>query len=151
VFSDIPVRHAPLLVKYLLDTNVVSEPARPSPSATVLEKLRAHSGDLALPSIGWHELTYGASRLPDGRRRRYLMRYLTGVVRPSMPVVPYDRAAAEWHGRVRAELEGRGRPTSFADGQIAAIAATRDLRVVTRNTSDFAPFTDVSVQNGYDP
>jgi tRNA(fMet)-specific endonuclease VapC len=90
--------------------------------------------------VAWHELTYGAERMDEGRRRSYLMEYLHEVVRPSMPVLPYDATAARWHGWARAALEEEGLPTPFADGQIAAIAATEDLVVVTQNVSDFEPF-----------
>lgn len=132
------------MIRYLLDTNVVSEPARPDPSGRVVRRLEKREGELALPSVAWHELIYGAYRLKEGQRRSYLTEYLTDVVRPSMPILPYDGAAARWHGKARAALEAAGRPTPFADGQIAAIAATRDLVLVTRNTSDFEPFVGVS-------
>jgi tRNA(fMet)-specific endonuclease VapC len=131
------------VIRYLLDTNIVSEPAKPDPSRAVLARLRARSGEVALPSIAWHELLYGAERMDEGRRRSYLLDYLHEVVRPSMPILPYDAAAARWHGRARAVLERDGRSTSFADGQIAAIAGTGGLIVVTANTSDFDPFTEL--------
>jgi tRNA(fMet)-specific endonuclease VapC len=132
------------MIRYLLDTNVVSEPVKPEPSEAVLSRLRERSGEVALPSVAWHELVYGARRMDEGRRRDYLLEYLREVVRPSMPILPYGAAAARWHGRARARLEAEGRPTSFADGQIAAIAATEDLTVVTENTSDFEPFAELS-------
>ncbi len=128
------------MIRYLLDTNIVSEPAGPDPSDAVLTRLRRRSREVALPSVAWHELTYGAERMDEGRRRSYLMEYLHEVVRPSMPVLPYDATAARWHGWARATLEGEGLSTPFADGQIAAIAATEDLVVVTQNVSDFEPF-----------
>jgi len=78
--------------------------------------------------------------MDKGRRRSYLLDYLKEVVRPSMPIFPYDADAARWHGRVRSHLEKKGRPTPFADGQIAAIAKVENLTVVTENTSDFEPF-----------
>jgi tRNA(fMet)-specific endonuclease VapC len=131
------------MIRYLLDTNVVSEPVKPEPSEAVLSRLRERSGEVALPSVAWHELIYGAHRMDEGRRRDYLLEYLREVVRPSMPILPYGVAAARWHGRARAQLERVGRPTSFADGQIAGIAATEDLTVVTENTSDFEPFTNL--------
>lgn len=132
------------MIRYLLDTNVVSEPVKPEPSEAVLSRLRERSGEVALPSVAWHELIYGAHRMDEGRRRDYLLEYLREVVRPSMPILPYGAAAARWHGRARAALEREGRPTSFADGQIAGIAATEELTVVTENTSDFEPFAELS-------
>lgn len=126
--------------RYLLDTNIVSEPAKPDPSEAVLSRLRERSGEVTLPSVAWHELVYGAERMVEGRSQSYLLEYLREVVRPSMPILPYDAEASRWHGRARALLEREGRPTPFADGQIAAIAGARDLTVVTENTSDFVPF-----------
>lgn len=131
------------MIRYLLDTNVVSEPAKPDPSEAVLARLRERSGDVALPSVAWHELVYGAYRMDEGRRQSYLLEYLREVLRPSMPILPYDEAAARWHGRARAQLEKEGISTPFADGQIAAIAATEDLVVVTQNAADFEPFADL--------
>lgn len=71
------------------------------------------------------------------------------VVRPSMPIIPYDAAAAQWHGAACAALEAEGWPRPFADGQMAAIAATRDLILVTRNTSDFEFYAELHVENWF--
>ncbi len=71
-------------------------------------------------------------RLAGGRRRRALERYLDEVV-ALLEVLAYDDRAAVWHASTRAPLEALGWSTSFADGQIAAVAAVNDLVVVTRN------------------
>lgn len=131
------------MVRYLLDTTIISEPAKPEPSDVVLKRMREKSGEVGIPSIVWHELIYGARRMDEGRRRTYLLDYLNEVVRPSMPTFPYDAAAAQWHGEARAALEREGLSTPFADGQIAAIAGANDLIVVTQNTSDFKPFAEM--------
>ncbi len=47
----------------------------------------------------------------------------------------------------RARLESMGRPHSPVDGMIAAVAATRSLILVTRNTADFADFRNLHVEN----
>ena len=41
---------------------------------------------------------------------------------PNLPILDYDRRAAEWHARERARLEAAGSPAPFVDAQIAAIA-----------------------------
>ena len=104
---------------------------------------------MALPSVVWHEFVYGVERMDGGQRRLYLANYLNEVVRPSMPVIPYDVAAAQWHGEARAALEAQGQSRPFADGQIAAIAATRELILVTRNTSDFTDYDGLHVENWF--
>src|ERR1700741_4339326 len=53
------------VIRYLLDTNVVSEPTRPKPRPGVLRKLLDHEDEIAIPSIVWHELRYGVARLPQ--------------------------------------------------------------------------------------
>jgi tRNA(fMet)-specific endonuclease VapC len=72
---------------------------------------------------------------------------LRDVVRASFPILPYDDAAATWHGHERARLEAIGRPVPYVDAQIAAIAHARKLVVVTLNTRDFSPFTNLKVEN----
>ena len=95
----------------------------------------------------WHELTYGCRRLPKGKRRAALRAYLQDVVRGSFPILPYDEAAATWHGEERARLETLGRAAPFVDGQIAAIAHVNALVLATTNDRDFARFKGLTVEN----
>jgi tRNA(fMet)-specific endonuclease VapC len=74
-------------------------------------------------------------------RRRMLETYLDDVLQPSLPVLPYDDGAAEWHAEERERLTGEGRTPAFVDGQIAtAVAAVHQLAVVTLDPSHFRPF-----------
>ena len=133
--------------KYLLDTNIVSEPLKPSPSRAVLRRLAGHEGETAIASIVWHELQFGCARLPVSRRREAIERYLEDVVLASFPILDYDRAAAEWHARERVRLEAVGKTPPFVDGQIAAIACANDLVLVTANKSDFRGFKGLRVES----
>jgi tRNA(fMet)-specific endonuclease VapC len=134
-------------VKYLLDTNVVSEPLRPRPSRAVLQRLTRHEGEAAIASVVWHELRFGCERLPASRRREAIERYLEDVVLRSFPILDYDREAAAWHARERARLEAAGKTASFIDGQIAAIASVRDLALVTANRADFRGFRGLRLED----
>lgn len=131
---------------YLLDTNVLSEPLRPQPARRVLEWIEEHRREAATAAPVWHELRFGCRRLPSSARRRLLESYLNDVLRPSLPVLPYDDEAAEWHAEERARLAGEGRTPPFVDGQIAAVAAIHRLAVVTLNPSDFRPFRGVRIE-----
>jgi tRNA(fMet)-specific endonuclease VapC len=135
-----------LSLKFLLDTSIVSEPLRPQPQAAVLEKLRRHEEEVAIASIVWHELRFGVERLPPSRRRSVIERYLADVVLPTMPILDYDRTAAEWHASERARLAGEGRTPPFTDGQIAAIARVNDLVLVTLNDGDFRRFKGIRIR-----
>lgn len=133
------------MIKYLLDTNVISEPLRPKPTSSVIRKLQKHEQEIAIASIVWHELRFGVERLPPSRRREVIERYLEEVVLPAIPILAYDRPAAEWHAYERARLASKGETPSFADGQIAAIAHVHDLTLVTFNDGDFRRFYGIEM------
>ncbi|HOX17383.1 MAG TPA: type II toxin-antitoxin system VapC family toxin [Spirochaetales bacterium] len=135
---------------YLLDTNVVSELVRPAPDRRVLERFAAGEGRMAIPSIVWHELLYGMSRLPDSRRRDALRSFLMDVIAPSLPVLPYDGHAAWHHAVARAALEARGEFMPFADGQIAATAVANNLVLVTRNLADFRAYPSLMLESWFE-
>ena len=110
------------------------------PIKRVLKKLEQNGANCAIGAPVWHELVYGTSRLPAGKKRVALEEYLHDVVRTAFPILPYDEVAAEWHGRERARLEEDGRTPPFVDGQIAAIAYTQNLTLATANAKDFQWF-----------
>lgn len=64
-----------------------------------------------------------------------------------MSILDYDPAAAEWHARERVRLTVRGQTPTFADGQIAAIAAVHNLTLVTFNVDDFNRFEGLRVES----
>ncbi len=77
-------------MRYLLDTNVLSEPARTRPHPGVMAALarQEHLVCTAAPVV--HELIYGVQRLPEGRRRGLLEAYVKALLTASLPVLPYD-------------------------------------------------------------
>ena len=137
--------------RYLLDTNMLSEPLKPQPNPVVIKKLHQHRHEIATATIVWHELWFGCYRLPISRNRQHIEQYLNEVVLPYLPILPYNQAAAEWHARERARLESIGQSPPFVDGQIAAIANAHDVIVVTRNEGDFQRFNEISVENWFLP
>ena len=131
---------------FLLDTNVFSEALRPEPRQRILQKITRFRDDIAIASVVLHELRYGVERLPPSRRRISAERYLHEIV-ATMPILDYDRAAAEWHARERARLVAHGQTPPLFDGQIAAIAAVNDLVLVTFNLPDFNRFEGLRVES----
>jgi tRNA(fMet)-specific endonuclease VapC len=136
-----------LSIRFLLDTNVVSEPIKSHPNRRVLEAIARHDGELATCAIVWHELRYGVARLPASRKRRAIEAYLDQVVRGVLPILPYDEEAAGWHAQERARLGRRGNPPPAADGQIAAIARVNELVLVTADVRDFRRFQGLSLED----
>jgi tRNA(fMet)-specific endonuclease VapC len=138
------------MVKVLLDTNALAEVVRVAPNAGFLRRLRANETRVGIASVTLHEAVYGVERLPEGKRKQVLRDYVRDVV-AKMPILAYDAAAADWHGRERARLEAAGRPLPFADGQIAAIAVVHGLTLVTANVRDFRHVQDLRVEDWRSP
>lgn len=134
-------------MKYLLDTNILSEPLRPRPAQALLARLARFQEQLCTASVVWHELWFGCRRLAASAKRARIEHYFVSVLAPSLPRLAYDERAALWHAEERARLTALGRPPSFIDGQIAAIAATQGLVLVTRNQADFEGFTGLVVED----
>lgn len=135
------------MTRFLLDTSTVSAAVWREPDPGVLAQLGEHGGECAICAPVWHELQFGVRRLPRGKRRASLEGFLEEVVRATLPILPYDDRAAEWHGEERARLERAGRMAPFVDGQIAAIAVTSGVPLVTANPTDFKWFKGLTLRN----
>lgn len=134
-----------MILRYLLDTNTVSDPFRPIPNLGILRRLRQHDGEVALAAPVWHELRFGLERLPPSKKRQKVEDFLRTL--EELPVLPYDVAAAEWHARERARLESIGKVPPFVDSQIAAVASANRLIVVTSNVKDFEIFDGIGIED----
>ncbi len=135
------------MVKYLLDSNVLSEPAKPAPNPGVMHRLQRNQAEVATAAPVYHEMLHGVQRLPASKRRSALEDYLDSVF-GSLQILPYDAAAARWHAEERARLHRRTPP--LVDSQIAAVAAVNNLILVTANLSDYAFFQGLKRENGAD-
>jgi tRNA(fMet)-specific endonuclease VapC len=137
------------MAAFLLDTNVISELGRLGPARALFARFRLHETSCALAATTMEELAYGIARMPDSSRRRNLETWFDTIPN-NFDLLPYDPDCATWLGRERARLEGLGHAVPMRDGQIAAVAVRNDLTLVTRNTRDFARFSDLRVENWFE-
>jgi toxin FitB len=124
----------------VLDTNVVSEFMTSPPAAPVLAWLNAQdAAGLYLTTITIAEIAFGLRAMPDGKRRQLLQDRFEQFLAQAFQsrILAFDEPAARAYGEIRGERRRQGRPMSAFDGQIAAIARTRDCAIATRNTRDF--------------
>jgi len=136
-----------MTLRYLVDTNVLSEPTKRFPDAAVVERLQRFASEIATAAPVWNELLYGFHRMSASRRKRVLERHLFERLGPTLQILGYDRRAAEWHAAERARLSQIGLTPPYVDGQIASVAFTNDLVLVTANVSDFANFRGIQMEN----
>jgi tRNA(fMet)-specific endonuclease VapC len=134
---------------YLLDTNTISEPTKPSPNQQVIEHLKKFEGQFALPVFVIYEMIYGAYRLPESKKRSRILHYIQDII-DDAPILLYTQEAAYWHGKEEARLQSIGKSPPFIDTQIAAVAKVNNLILVTRNTDDFKHFSDIQLENWFD-
>jgi tRNA(fMet)-specific endonuclease VapC len=137
-------------VRYLLDTNVLSEPVVARPNQFVLDRIKASGTSLAISSVTWQEVLYGMYLLPAGKRRDQIEDYLFRRIHPALPIIGFDERAARWQAEQRASLRQAGKSPSYPDSQIAAIAAVNGLVLVTRNVEDFADFQGMQIENWFE-
>jgi tRNA(fMet)-specific endonuclease VapC len=120
-------------INYLLDTNILSEPACLKPNAKVMQRFAQYDGQYSTSAIVWHELMYGCALLPNSNRKTQLQSYLSTLLDNGLVILPYEQTAAEWFAKKRATLKAQGKTATYADGEIAAVAAMNNLILVTRN------------------
>ena len=129
-------------MSYLLDTCMVSELSRPKPDPGVVAWMAdADVRCLHLSTITIAEIHRGCLRLPAGKRRTSLLQW-SETLRQSLAgrILPIDEPIALRLGEIVVLADQSGRPTSFADGLIAATALECGMTLVTRNSTHFEPF-----------
>lgn len=136
-------------LRYLLDSNILSEPMKKIPNQNLIRKLAIHQQEIATTTIVLHELLYGCYRLPLSKKRQIIESYIEQEVITKVPILSYDLKAARYHAIERSRLVMIGKTPPFADGQIAAIALANDLILVTNNIADYKNFNNLQIENWY--
>ena len=139
-------------LEFLLDTNVLSELARPRPDPGVSAWLSTQA-PIRLAAITLYELSRGVQHAPVGRRRRFLEEWLAALLAAAPEVVPFDGRAALVAASIDQAARRAGRPIPDRDLFILATARSQDLGLATRNLADFRghgvslydPFADTRV------
>lgn len=133
-------------MRFLLDTDALSEPARRRPSRPFLENLSRHAGEVAISAVAVGEVVFGARRVPGGER---YLDYLTAAVLPHLPVLVVDVEVATRYGELRAALEGSGASLPDLDLLVAATALRHGLELVTGNLRHFERIPGLAVADWF--
>jgi predicted nucleic acid-binding protein len=137
-------------MKYLFDTNVISEIRKSDCNAVVksfVDEIPPEDIFLSVISIG--EISYGVEKLPSGRKKHELSLWLYTKVPQwfSGRIIPLDmEVMLEW-GKLRA---GTKRTIPVADSLVAASAISHRMILVTRNTKDFEDIEGIKLINPWD-
>jgi tRNA(fMet)-specific endonuclease VapC len=133
---------------YCFDTDVLSATMRRDPSLPLIRRLaQIPPSEQFTTAITMGELLYGASR----RDSKKLHEQVRQLIRGALTVLPFDEAAADIYGPLRAQLESAGQRLDEPDMRIASIALAHDLTLVTGNVRHFARIPGLAVENWLAP
>lgn len=129
-------------MRYLLDTNIISNITKPAPSESLLAWMGAQKDeDLFIASLTVAEIRRGVLEKPAGKRRDQLEAWFSGPEGPQSlfagRVLPFDENASLVWARLMADGKAQGRPRSALDTIIASVAEAHGCIVVTDNEKDF--------------
>jgi predicted nucleic acid-binding protein len=132
-------------MKYLLDTNIISEMRKSNCAPNVksfIDKIPAEDMFISVISMG--ELCYGMEKLPPSKKKHELAIWLYTQVSDWFKdrVIALDtEVLLEW-GKLRARA---GRTMPALDSLIAAAAITHHMTLITRNVKDFNDIEGISL------
>jgi predicted nucleic acid-binding protein len=132
-------------LSYLVDTNVLSELARPKPNPNVVTWAAALDA-MSISAVSLEEIFYGLAATPSPR----IVAWFETFVARRCRVLDVTAAIARQAGQMRGALRGRGRQRTQADMLIAATAAQHGATLATRNVRDFEG-CGVIVFNPFEP
>ena len=137
-------------MRYLLDTNVLSEIRKPNGNARVkafVNSLREE--DLFFSALSIGEIRFGIEKLPPGPKKTELLVWLTQKLPEWFEnrIISLDAdTMAEW-GRLQAET---AKTLPLFDSLIAATALVLHLTLVSRNTRDFERVPGIILLNPWE-
>jgi toxin FitB len=127
-------------LKYLLDTDVLSQRIKMQPVAEVVAWLRSVPEDeIGLSAITIQEVRTGAELMPAGQKRRAVEAWLEQDLLRGFAdrILAVDASVADFCGRLIVEAIGQGHPPGLGDALIAATAKVHRLKVATLNRKHF--------------
>jgi tRNA(fMet)-specific endonuclease VapC len=129
-------------MRYLLDTNIVSDLVR-NPQGRVADHIRkVGEVQVCTSIIVAAELRYGAAKKGSPRLTAQLEAVLA-----AFDVLPFETPADTAYGALRTRLEQAGTPIGGNDLLIAAQALTLGYTIVTDNEREFARIDGLPREN----
>ncbi|MDL2263999.1 type II toxin-antitoxin system VapC family toxin [Synergistaceae bacterium OttesenSCG-928-I11] len=129
--------------KYFLDTNICIDYLR-GRHAHIRERFLSMSpAEIEIPSVVKAELYYGAEKSDCKEKNIEMVRAFLAP----FEIAPFDGAAAEMYGTIRAGLERAGLPIGPNDLIVATTALSRNGILVTRNVGEFSRVTGLTIEN----
>jgi toxin FitB len=138
-------------MKYILDTNVISEAINKQPNPQVMNWLKVmDTQKLYLSVVTVGEIKKGVEKLAQSHRKETIKDWFEHelLIKFDGRVLALDLPVILVWGELVGELEQKGRKLPALDSLIAATAKYYDYTLVTRNEKDFAGI-DIPIFNPF--
>jgi toxin FitB len=138
-------------MKYILDTNVISEAINKQPNPQVMNWLKAMDAqELYLSVVTVGEIKKGIEKLPESHRKETIKGWFENelLIKFDGRILALDLPVILVWGELVGALERKGRKLPALDSLIAATAKYYDYTLVTRNEKDFAGI-DITIFNPF--
>ena len=130
-------------MRYMLDTNICIYVIKHKPEK-VLRKLQTiHPEDVCISSVTYAELVCGVEKSAAVEKNRLALSMLLA----NMEILDFDVEAADCYGKIRADLEKKGRPIGPLDMMIAGHGQSLGYTIVTNNVKEFSRVTALRIEN----
>ena len=135
----------------LLDTNVLSEPMRPSPNKRVISWLDQQIvTNLFICAITKAEIELGIALLPESKKKQSLFAAAQEIFNSfSNSCLAFGATEASIYAELIAATRKKGRTMSVEDAMIAAVAVSNDFTLATRNIKVFENITALPLINPF--
>lgn len=129
--------------RYLLDTNICIYIKNHRPAEVLARFSKLPPGRVAMSTITYGELCFGAEKSSKPKESRHILEQLTALI----PVLPLEETVSSHYGKIRQYLQTSGKPIGNNDLWIAAHALANKLTLVTNNVAEFERVPGLRVEN----
>lgn len=133
-------------MRYMLDTNICIYIIKHKPEKVFRQLMKYDPSEICISSVTYAELMHGVEKSRAVDKNRLAITLLLS----NIEIMNFDVSAAEYYGKIRADLEKKGTPIGPLDMMIAGHAKSLGYTVVTNNIKEFSRVENLKLENWAD-
>ena len=130
-------------MKYMLDTNICIYAIKHKPEKVFYKLQKINPADVCISSVTYAELVHGVEKSTAVEKNRLALSMLL----ENIEIIDFNVKAANFYGRIRANLEKKGIPIGPLDMMIAGHAQSLGCIIVTNNVKEFSRIDGLKIEN----
>ena len=130
-------------MNFLLDTDICIYIIKKEPQKTLVRFKQHPPKNVFISSVSVFELLYGVEKSQKREKNRQAL----ALFLHPLTIVPFDDSAASVAAKICATLEQEGQPIGPYDIQIAGVAISREMTLVSNNDKEFKRVKGLNLEN----